>query len=161
MPYAMFHQYFPDIAESETRSVTILHDSDWGLPAGDYGFLEMFCDEPGCDCRRVFLCVFAERTKKAEAYIAYGWESRAYYRSWLRRDDPQTIRELQGPMLNPGSPQSSLAPALLRLFQELLLKDIEYFERIKRHYCIFRERIDGSHNVPMLLGNPKRKRKKS
>lgn len=88
MPFAMFHDYFPDTAKAETRSITILHDADWDLPAGGYGFLEMFCDEPGCDCRRVFYCVLSERSRRVEAYITYGWESLAHCRNWLGYDDP-------------------------------------------------------------------------
>jgi len=159
MPYAMFHDYFPDIAKSETRNVTILHDSDWGLPVGNYGFLEMFCDEVGCDCRRVFFAVLSEKTKNVEAYIAYGWESQAFYRRWLGSGDPQSIRQLQGPMLNPGSPQSALAPSLLKLFEELLLKDVDYIERIRQHYRTFRSRIDRSHKTIPLRGVRKRRKK--
>lgn len=47
---------------------------------------------------------------------------------------------LVGPILNLCSPQSKHAPAL---FQEVLLKDQEYMERIQRHYRMFREAIDG------------------
>ncbi len=43
MPFRMFHDYFPEIAEQETRSITVLPQSNMGLPAGSYGFLEMFC----------------------------------------------------------------------------------------------------------------------
>jgi len=77
MPYAMLYQYLPEIAKSETRTVTILHEGDYDLPAGSYGFLEMFCNEPGCDCRRVFFCVVSEKLNRIEAYIAYGWETQA------------------------------------------------------------------------------------
>ena len=97
MPYAMFHQYFPDIAKSETRTVTILQKGKYDLPAGNYGFLEMFCDEPGCDCRRVFFCVVSEKSSRIEAYITYGWEAPSYYRKWLGSDDPHDISELTGP----------------------------------------------------------------
>ncbi len=156
MPYVMFHQYFPEIAETETRSVKILHDADYDLPAGSYGFLEMFCDEPGCDCRRVFLCVVSERSNRIEAYITYGWESPTYYRNWLGLDDPHAISDLKGPALNVGSPQSSLAPALLNLVREVLLRDKEYLNRIKRHYHILRARIEGSGKI----GTSRSRRKK-
>jgi hypothetical protein len=161
MPFAMFHQFFSEVAREETRSITILQDFDWDLPAESYGFFEMFCDEPGCDCRRVFLCVISERMKNIEAYIGYGWESRAYYRKWLRFDDPHAISELQGPILNAGSPQSPLAPALLRLFQEVLLKDTAYIERIKRHYDLFRARIDSGPRIKTPSAHPRKKRQKS
>lgn len=56
MPFRLFHDLFPEIAERETRSV-FLPVAQNGLPAGGYAFKEMFCDEPGCDCRRAFFPV--------------------------------------------------------------------------------------------------------
>jgi hypothetical protein len=159
MPYAMFYEYFPEIAKSETRSVTILRESDYDLPAGSYGFLEMFCNEPGCDCRRVFFCVISEKSNRIEAYITYGWESPTYYRKWLGFDDPHAISDLKGPALNIGSPQSSLAPALLNLVRETLLRDEVYIDRIKRHYQIFRARIEGRDKTGTPHGKQKRKKK--
>jgi hypothetical protein len=56
MPFQLFHDLFPEMAERETRSVIVPPGSPpSGLPPGQYAFLEMFCNEKGCDCRRVFL----------------------------------------------------------------------------------------------------------
>jgi len=59
-----------------------------------------------------------------------------------------------GPALNVGSPQSSLAPALLNFVREVLLRDEAYLERIKRHYHLFRAKIDGKRKT----GTPQSKR---
>jgi hypothetical protein len=142
MPYVPFHDRFPEIAQRETRSVTVLRKNDFGLPTGDYGFLEMFCDEPGCDCRRVFFYVVSSRRMDLEAVIAYGWETREFYAQWLRSGNARDIADLQGPILNLFSPQSRLAPALLDLFEKVLLRDRAYIDRVKEHYRIFREEID-------------------
>ena len=40
----------------------------------------------------------------------------------MHTDAPEMIRELQGPVLNLGSPQSSHAPALLDLVKKLFSK---------------------------------------
>jgi hypothetical protein len=85
-------------------------------------------------------------------------KARAYYRKWMRSDDPHAISELKGPGLNAASPQSSLVPALLGLFQEVLLKDKEYLERIKRHYRMFRARLDGNGKTRALKRNTRKKR---
>jgi hypothetical protein len=159
MPYAMLYQYLPEIAKSETRTVTILHEGDYDLPAGSYGFLEMFCNEPGCDCRRVFFCVVSEKSNRVVAYIAYGWETPSYYRKWFGSDDPHDISELKGPALNVGSPQSSLAPALLDFVREVLLRDEAYLERIIRHYHLFRAKIDGKRETGKPQGKRLRKKK--
>lgn len=50
MSYESFHARFPEIAEKETRTLTTLNAP--GLPAGSFGLVEMYCNEPDCDCRR-------------------------------------------------------------------------------------------------------------
>ncbi|MGV8120124.1 MAG: hypothetical protein AB2L14_10235 [Candidatus Xenobiia bacterium LiM19] len=142
MPYAPFFQYFPDIARMETRAISVPEGSPSGLPADDYGFVELYCDEPGCDCRRVFFNVMSNSAGKDLAVIAWGWESREFYKRWLGSNDRRVIDELKGPSLNIGSPQSRLAPILLELVKDVLLEDDEYVERIKRHYRMFREKVD-------------------
>jgi len=142
MPFVPFHELLPDVAERETRDVMVLPGSNVGLPPGHYGFLEMYCDEEGCDCRRVFLTVVSSARGKVEAVIAWGWEKPAFYAKWMHDDDPQTVASLVGPILNFGSPATKLAPALLLLFENVLLKDQKYVERIKRHYRMFRDKIE-------------------
>jgi hypothetical protein len=142
MSYILFHNYFPELAERETRSLTVLPGSNLGLPPGEYGFLEMYCDEPGCDCRRVFLHVVCSFRKDAQAVVAWGWEDLDFYLRWFKYGDLADAAELKGPELNALSPATELAPALLELVRNVLLKDPEYVERIKRHYQMFREEID-------------------
>ncbi len=141
MPYVCFHEYFPEIAERETRTITILEQSSSELPPGEYSFVEMYCNERKCDCRRVFFYVISSLKKDVEAVIAYGWESPEFYARWMGNDDPETIEELQGPILNMGSPQSSLAPAVLELVRDVLLQDELYVERLKTHYRMFRDKV--------------------
>jgi len=160
MSYVAFHDRFPIIAERETRTVTVLRESDFGLPTGDYGFIEMFCDEPGCDCRRAFFYVVSSRRRDVEAVIAYGWESREFYARWMRYSDERDIADLQGPVLNLFSPQSKLAPAILELFKKVLLRDRAYVNRVKEHYRIFRAEIDrkGRGRASSRKGEPRNRR---
>jgi hypothetical protein len=117
MPYSLFHSRFPKVAERETRTVTVINSADFNLPPARYSFLEMFCDEPGCDCRRVFFSVVSSLQKDIQAVITWGWEEREFYVTWMGNDDPRMIRDLIGPALNLASPQSNIAPALLDLFR--------------------------------------------
>jgi hypothetical protein len=142
MPYVFFHEYFPEIAERETRSITIPKRLSSGIPAGEYGFLEMYCDERGCDCRRVFFYVISPTKEEPLAVVAYGWENPQFYARWMKDDSPKVIEELRGPILNMGSPQSSLAPAVLELVRDVLLQDELYVERLKIHYRMFRDKVD-------------------
>ncbi|MEW6095514.1 MAG: hypothetical protein AB1567_03165 [bacterium] len=142
MPYVSFHDYFPKIAERETRTITVLENSSWDLPPAHYSLLEMYCDEPDCDCRRVFFCVVSSLTKQVEAVIAYGWESPEFYAKWMGDDDPEIIDELKGPILNLTSPQSEIAPLILDMVEKVVLQDQAYIQRVKTHYWMFRHRID-------------------
>jgi hypothetical protein len=145
MPYEPFYERFGDLALQETRSVTIFNHPQ--LPDDDYGLLESYCNDENCDCRRVFLNVASRKRKKFLAVIAFGWESKKFYINWYKRNDPEIIRDLQGPILNFGSPQSELAPALLELVREVL-QDPAYLARIKRHYWMFKEKVDPKHFKP-------------
>lgn len=142
MPYKLLYEYLPELAERETRTISVLQPTALGLPLGQYSFLEMFCDERRCDCRRVMWWVASTRQREPEAVIAWGWESRRFYARWLGEDAPEVLDALQGPCLNLGSPQSALAPALLRLCTEHLLGNPAYVERLKRHYRLFRARVE-------------------
>lgn len=143
MPYESFHARFPKIAEKETRTMTIVNFP--AVPKGSYGLIEMYCNEPGCDCRRVFLDVHDWERRKSMAIIAYGWESAAFYRKWFgrgREEYVQTaIKDMMGPILNPGSPQSKYAPAFLSLVTDIL-NDQNYIDRLKRHYQIFKDDVN-------------------
>jgi len=143
MPFQMFHDLFPELAEGETRCITVMEKNDTGLPRGHYFFHEMYCNEEGCDCRRVFFFVASSVRKDAETVIAWGWEKPDFYAKWLRDADPHTVAELKGPILNMGSPHTERAPAILEMARVLLLRDPDYVARLKRHYRLFRDRIDG------------------
>ena len=48
---------------------------------------------------------------------------------------------MKGPTLNLASPQSRLAPIILKLVDSVVLQDEKYIERLKTHYALFREEI--------------------
>ena len=60
MSYISFSEYLPDLGPKETRWIVTVDDPV--LPADRYGLVEMYCDENGCDCRRVFLSVYSDET---------------------------------------------------------------------------------------------------
>jgi len=150
MDYGPFYEEYPEVAKEETRQIRILNEQG-EVPQGRYLLIELFCTDPGCDCRRVFFNVKHVESDGLVAVIAYGWEDKEYYREWfgqdvpgmadvLEEDMPGMIDELKGPALNTASPQSEFAPALLNRV-ESVLEDEEYVERIKRHYRMFKDSI--------------------
>ncbi len=144
MPFEPFYEKFRDLAIKETRTIKIF-DNHPTLPADEYGLVEFYCNAEKCDCRRVIFNVLSKNRNDYVAAIGYGWESADFYWQWTIRDDPEVVRELQGPNLNPLSPQSELAPALLELMRELVLKDPAYIARLTCHYQMFKEKVDPKH----------------
>ena len=109
--------------------------------SGGYGLVEMYCEDPKCDCRRVMFSVVSEREHSNVAVINFGWENEKFYEEWLGSKDKIMINELKGPSLNSASRQSKYAPELLKVVCDVVLKDKYYIERIKRHYKIFKEKL--------------------
>ncbi len=139
MYFEQFFVRFPEIAEKETRTITVLRNPE--IPGDTYTLAELYCADPDCDCRRVFLSVLAKRADKMVAVIAFGWESEKFYKKWLGFDDPKMVKELKGPVLNLASPQSEFAPAILKLVTDVVLQDSKYVKRLARHYKLFKEAI--------------------
>jgi hypothetical protein len=137
MPFVPFHNFFPEIAQRETRSL-ILDETVCGLPADEYGMVELYCDEKDCDCRRVMFHIIAKQHGPL-AVVNYGWEDMDFYRDWLHFDPMMDPRVLKGPNLNLGSPQSRYADSLLAFVDQVLLADPAYIERLKRHYGMVRD----------------------
>lgn len=144
MPFELMANRLGRLAERETRSIIVLPElPDRSLPEGVYTLHEMYCNERGCDCRRVFLNIQASFRPGPEAVVAWGWESRAFYARWLREADEATLDDLIGPALNVGSPATELAEPLLEKVTMLLETDEAYAARIQEHYRIWRAHIDG------------------
>jgi hypothetical protein len=128
MALSGFYQAFPKLAASELRTITVTPSSGLAVPADRYAFLELYCDERGCDCRRVTVAVSAERKGEAVAYISLGFDS---------GDD------MAGPFLDLMNPQASYAPELLRIFTDMINSDLGYLARLQRHYVLYKERCEG------------------
>lgn len=131
-----FHAVFPRLALRETRNLTFPKGRP-GLPADLYGLIELYCVEPGCDCRRVMLNVLSARTGEHVATINFGFG----------RDD-----EARGPFLDPLNVQSRLSPALLVQVREHLMEDPAYVARLERHYRMVKDALaDPTHEIHELV----------
>jgi hypothetical protein len=142
MPFLGLHQVLPAVAESETRTMVVAEPGT-PLPMDCYTFNEEYCADLGCDCRRVMLTVVSMAGQQIEAVINYGWETPAFYARWMRTTDRKVIADLQGPLLNPGSPATRRGPAVLDLFKQMMLTDSAYIARLAAHYRAFRAQIAG------------------
>ena len=72
-----FYEKCPQIAERETRNVLLPHDLH-GLKSGRYAFVESYCNDRECDCRRAFINVYDDDNTPI-ATIGYGWEELQFY----------------------------------------------------------------------------------
>ena len=138
MPMVPFCRRFEELAFAEMRSLTFRGEPS--LPDGTYGFLEFYCNETECDCRRVILHVVrADTGMMAWAAINFGWEKPEFYERWSPRD-PEA-RAMARPFLDPLNPQSPYSRALLAVFSEMIAADPAYVERLRRHYEMFKEAL--------------------
>ncbi len=133
-----FHTRFPELAARETRCLHVLADGG-PLPKGEYGFLEYYCTDPDCDCRRVLVRVTTPQAPDtALATINYGWESPEFYTDWMHGDE-QAGRDITAASLDPLHPQSKYADWLLDYFQTMMITSPEYLARLARHYELFKQ----------------------
>jgi hypothetical protein len=118
-----FFQVEPDLAAKETRTAILFEPRD-GIPAGSYGFIESYCPDPDCDCRRAMINVVEEKQPTQYlASIGYGFD----------RDG-----ENAGPYLDLLNEQCPYAEALMRLVERVALSDAGYVARLERHYDLVR-----------------------
>lgn len=128
MPMSDFFEKFPALADTELRNITILPGANLPPPPDRYVFIELYCDDKACDCRRAVIAVFAEKKQCIVAYINIGFDT----------DDP-----MAGPFLDPINPQADYAERLLEIFTDLINHDTAYLRRLQRHYVMFKEKVEG------------------
>jgi len=97
------------------------------VKAGLYHYVEMYCAEKGCDCRRLVLMVLDEKSKDV-AFIEFGFDP----------DD-----DFAGPNLSPFSKQTARAKGLLEIFVDAINDNAGWLEDMYRHYKQVRKKVDG------------------
>ncbi len=97
------------------------------VKAGLYHFVELYCVEKGCDCRRLVLMVLNEKGKDV-AFIEFGF-------------DPED--DFAGPDLSPFSKQTALAKGLLEIFVDAINDNSNWLKDMYQRYRQVRKQIDG------------------
>ena len=69
MSLTPFYSTHGDLAFRETR--TLLLPDGLGVPAGEYGLLEHYCTDRGCDCQRVLRASMAEIARQGAGVLVY------------------------------------------------------------------------------------------
>ncbi len=153
MAMAPFSARCAKTATTETRALEIMSPGG-GIDPGTYMLEELFCDEAGCDCRRVILAVrdIAKPKATPAAHIQFGWEPPAFYARRLS-SDLKLAAELKGPSLEDYAAQGPQAEALLDVAKKLVFSDANYIARLQRHYREYKATlgIRGASQLRSLL----------
>jgi hypothetical protein len=138
MFFIPFLSKFGDIAEREMAMVEVKKGAP--VPASLYAFIENYCTDSSCDCRRVMINVF-DMKKPSHEYLAtidYGWESVAFYTKWMR-GNKKIGKQMAGSSLSIGGKQSKYSRDFLELWKLMLKENKEYEANLKKHYLMFKK----------------------
>ena len=143
MPMISFGSEFADEFLKEAHRIVI--NGGTIKPDGEYLFLDSYCDEHDCDCRRVMINVVSSVSPEYFlATINYGWEDVEFYKGFMYGDE-EAANGVTGAMLDPLNYQSDLAPEFLELFKEALSQS--YIETLKKHYKMFKQAIKAKQTI--------------
>jgi hypothetical protein len=152
---APFQMYFPTLAEKETRCITLTRPCN-GIDPDKFAFVELFCDDASCDCRRAMIQVFDSRNN-FRACLSYGWENHQFYADWM--GSGAHVDNLAGVNLYEMQPQGKHCNELLELFKQCIESDPSYAQRIQRHYYQikeFRKKSKATPSAPLSIKTGKK-----
>lgn len=101
------------------------------LPDGDYTFVDSYCTDASCDCRRTLIQVLLNGTHVST--IGFGWESPEFYRKWMGvESDDDHMPRMHGATVDMSSPNKVSPQGMLAFFNALL--DEKWIAVFKRNY---------------------------
>ena len=137
MAYIPFHEVVSH-SDVNYRSITFT-DKTSIMPLGQYGFVQMYCDDLRCDCRRVLFHVMKDDVR--HALVGYGWDNVEFYRKWFRGNaTKRKIEMFMGPALHDGICDFVYSALFVNIVNEML-SDIKYKNRIIQNYKLFRNML--------------------
>jgi hypothetical protein len=105
--------------------------------------VEWYCEDSGCDCRRVLVRITPSNDVRATwATINYGWEPASFYEKWT--GSREMAEDIVGASLDPINPQSRYADAFLEVFQDSVAKNPSWPQRFAQHYELFKSTLGAS-----------------
>ncbi len=108
------------------------------LPDGDYMFVDAYCTDPCCDCRKTMIMVYHNDVHVST--ISFGWESAAFYQEWMgTSSEDDIVMPMSGASIDITSPDGVSPGGMLAFFRALL--DDNWIARFKTHYAGVKARV--------------------
>ena len=127
------------------RSVGIADDPH--LPSGEYSFIDSYCTDNTCDCRKTIILIFHE--KKHVSTVSYGWEKPKFYLRWLKNTkDRKLAEEMSGLSIDFASPDLVSPKGILLLVDHLL--DEKWISMLKENYRLIRKTTKPDNIISMV-----------
>ena len=120
-----YRQIFPK--NQEPDMTLVLSRKVGRIPKGSYSFVECYCADPACDCRRVTLLVINAKSRQ-KAAISFGFDP----------DGP-----IAGPFLDDFQKQAPYAEELLDAFVDAINDGPDWQERMHQRYQEVRKKVAG------------------
>jgi hypothetical protein len=108
------------------------------LPDGDYTFVDTYCIDPSCDCRRTLIQILLNGVHVST--IGYGWESQKFYKNWMGVESNEDyMPDLHGATVDMSSPNKVSPNSILSFFNTLL--DDKWIAVFKKNYNAVKKQI--------------------
>ncbi len=108
------------------------------LPDGNYRFVDTYCTDPACDCRKTMILVYRDDVHVST--VNFGWESVAFYRQWMGgTPENDTGVSMSGASIDITSPDGVSPRGMLAFFLALL--DENWTAKFRKHYAAVKMRV--------------------
>lgn len=146
MKFSSFFDAFPELVDTEFRNIFVMENSGHEhIPPGNYAFLEFFCEDINCDCRKVIINIVSVDPVKLWARFDYVWESEEFYKKWYGGDD---IFYMPMSGVTYDFPENDLVQMeFVSTFKKIIKFDTHYAKRIEKHYSMFKEHISNKQKM--------------
>jgi hypothetical protein len=130
--------------ECQVRTIVLANDPH--LPDGKYIFLDTYCTDNSCDCRKTIIQIFHDN--KLVSIVSFGWESPKFYLRWLKSTrDRELAQEMSGLSIDFSSPNLVSPDGIFLLVTRLL--DDKWISLLKENYRLIRKTAT-PHNILRL-----------
>ncbi len=109
------------------------------LPDGHYRFVDLYCTDKKCDCRKTMIQVFHDG--KHVSTLNYGWESPNFYCKWMGIENDPMAKDMSGLSVDFSSPGRLDQQAILELVENLIKSNIDgdsWVSNIQKNYKLLR-----------------------